>query len=49
MGLRMLLRGHFIGARTSAIASIACVTANAAAAIQMPADLANLSDLHTAR
>jgi len=48
----MRLRGHFIGAQTFTIASIACAISNVAAAIQIPANLADLSapsDLHTAR
>jgi hypothetical protein len=49
METRMRLRGHFIGALTLAIVSIVCASVMFAAAHQMPAELSNLAQPHTAR
>jgi len=45
----MQLRGHFIGASTSAFVSIARASRMFPAANQMPAECSNFSQLHAAR
>jgi len=47
--IRMQLRGHFIGALTSAFSSIACASVNAMAANKSPLTFPNPSDVHAAQ
>jgi hypothetical protein len=50
METRMQLRGHFIGALTLAIFSIACASvASAAAVLPSLGELSCISNLHTAQ